>query len=677
MKRLTLLTLLFLSHSINALASDSMPLSFVIPSLLAYGPYKAYTYFVDKTESLPNLTLVESKENCLSHSLKACDATSVGVIELPPEDYWIANVDAERGRNRYYLHGIESKAFRNCSKVSTIIMPSTIKWISKDAFQGCSPDLKVIFYGDAPSFVGADCESLSTVTGYYLPNRKGWSSALPIQVKPLPIGGLYDFNESSKTATLIAYSQPTITSATISLPSTVGRNGIMYAIDAIASTAFTNCTPLHRVVLPTQLTAIPEYLFANQEQLKEVVCGEKLQTIASWAFNGCKRFTSLSFPNGSGLKTIRSDAFSGCLNYRQPYGSPILENVEARAFSAAGVTEPTDFKTIQEGAFFQSIGEHLIFDSVLESIEADAFGNSAMKSIDFSRARQLRTIQEGAFKSCSKIRHVTLPRHITQLGESEHPISSFQFWEDLDPSWWPEWCKVVFYSRKGYYEYQVFKNGVFQRCANLTHVDCGQAKNLKQLGCATFAGCSRLTYLTLPPQLEKISYAVFADCCNLDVILFPNTLKTIEANLYPKTKEYRMLSSVFEGCERLRYLIFTGKPPVYQENLPSSAPLAHGYCYPSQRQGQMLWGGRTLGTLQDLYYHANNGTDQHELSRLLTLGKPHSSQLKACPFTHGKKHFKGWSTTPTGPVVYPGQASLSSLSLTADQDALHLYALWE
>lgn len=75
---------------------------------------------------------------------------------------------------------IGSDAFYNCSKLTSITIPSSITYIS-DAFEGCGKLKKIIFQGNAPSVyrssyfddVNADC------TAYVMPTSTGWGVSIP------------------------------------------------------------------------------------------------------------------------------------------------------------------------------------------------------------------------------------------------------------------------------------------------------------------------------------------------------------------------------------------------------------------------------------------------------------------------------------------------------------------
>lgn len=81
-------------------------------------------------------------------------------------------------------------------------------------------------------------------------------------------------------------------------------------VTEIRSSAFYNCTALFSISLPKSLTSIGDSAFGLCERLTDVILPEQLTTLEPFAFYECTNLTSITLPLN--LTSIGSFAFSGC-----------------------------------------------------------------------------------------------------------------------------------------------------------------------------------------------------------------------------------------------------------------------------------------------------------------------------------------------------------------------------
>ena len=178
-------------------------------------------------------------------------------------------------------------AFTECSSLTSIEIPSGVTSIGNYAFSYCS-SLTSIDFGENSqlTFIGnrafSGCSSLTSIE-------------IPSGVTSI-IGELYGgtFSECSSLTSV-----------------TFGENS---QLTSIGYYAFSYCSSLTSIELPSGVTYIGEAAFEGCSSLTSIDFGEnsQLTSIGAWAFSGCSSLTSIEIP--SGITSIGNSAFSYCDN---------------------------------------------------------------------------------------------------------------------------------------------------------------------------------------------------------------------------------------------------------------------------------------------------------------------------------------------------------------------------
>ncbi len=152
----------------------------------------------------------------------------------------------------YTVTKIGVGAFRNCSKLTSIYIPSTISVISGSAFDSCSR-LTTITIPDSVTIIDdyafKNCDALKSVT--------------------------------------------------------IGKG-----VTALGTFAFAHCNSLTSIFIPKNVTSIESYAFYSCDQLKSVIILGPISSISSYTFDFCIKLESITFPNS--VKKIGIDAFGNC-----------------------------------------------------------------------------------------------------------------------------------------------------------------------------------------------------------------------------------------------------------------------------------------------------------------------------------------------------------------------------
>ena len=265
------------------------------------------------------------------------------------------------GDNKYTSNDkLGDYAFRGCSGLTSLTIPSGVTSIGIAAFSGCS--------------------GLTSLT-------------LPSSVTSI---GEDAFNSCSG-----------LTSLTI--PSSV---------TSIGGDAFEGCSGLTSLTIPSCVTSISNYAFSGCSGLTSLTIPSSVTSIGAGAFNGCSGLTSLTIP--SSVTSIGDGAFSGCSGLTSltiPSGVTSIGNYAFYGCSGlTSLTIPSSVTSIRDGAFYGCSGlTSLTIPSSVTSIGNSAFaGCSGLASLTIPSG--VTKIDDYTFKGCSGLTSLTIPSGVTSIG---------------------------------------------------------------------------------------------------------------------------------------------------------------------------------------------------------------------------------------------------------------------
>ena len=375
---------------------------------------------------------------------------------------------------------IEDYAFKDCSKLTSIVIPDSVTSIGEMAFRYCS-SLTNISIPNSVTCIGmwtfANCTSLVNIT-------------IPDSVTNISTAGMFYACTSLENVTL----PDSLTS-------------IDYA-------CFGKCTSLTSFVIPTSVTKIDEEAFYNCTALASITIPDTVKNIHVEAFLGCAQL--LQYENG--ISYVNKWAVGCSIS-----GTSVVLRDDTVGFADRLFWYCTSLKSITIPDSVTFIGDYL-FQSC-SSLEDITIGSG------------VKSIGDAAFYYCSSLKNITIPDNVTSISnrafEGCSSLTSIIVEEGNS-----NYCAIdgILYNKQITEVICVPKtiNGditipesitaissnAFTGCVNITSVTIGN--DVTSIGSSAFSGCSNLTSINIPDNVTHIGFYTFSRCTSLTSITIPN-----------------------------------------------------------------------------------------------------------------------------------------------------------
>lgn len=382
--------------------------------------------------------------------------------------------------NGYEVTAIGDRAFADCTGVTSIVLPDSIKSIGAQGFYGCTglteftipknvqtfgtqifdkaSNLKTVYYNSnysgGPRNVILNNGSIEKVIfgGTEVPKhvlRESSVKEVVLLDSVTSIGVIAFYECSSLTNITMSDSVTSIAQGAFKGCSSLTSITIPASITSIGASAFYNCSSLRDVYIEdlaawcninfsfegreSNPLAVAENLYLNGQLVTDLVIPDGVTAIKGLAFYTYSRLTSVTIPDS--VTTIDFYAFSGCSNL-------------------TSITIPNSVTNIGNGVFADCSGlTSVTIPSSVTSIDA-AFANcSGLTSVTISDGV---TSIGGAFQGCSNLTSITIPASVTLISNTAFincsSLSDIKYEGTVE-----QWNAITFESSK-YYRYYWYKD---------------------------------------------------------------------------------------------------------------------------------------------------------------------------------------------------------------------------
>jgi hypothetical protein len=407
---------------------------------------------------------------------------------------------------------IGSNAFKDCTSLTSVIIPQGITSLPDNIFSGCT--------------------CLTNVS-------------IPKSVNTIGVKAFY--NCQSLVAVEIPDAVTTISDYLFYGCSKLASVTLPQGTTSIGEYAFSDCSSLGSLTLPTQIASIAQYTFQNCTGLTTLGLPEGLQTIGLSAFYNCSRLEVVSIPKT--LTSIGKNAYYNCtslkkviikdmsawckiafasaesnpLHYAQRLYSD--ENTEIKDFYI-----PQNVTRIGNYAFYNAeyLSRIYIMNSTPPSIGANTFGNTCYTWTDVYVPKGAKENYQNAsywsnFKAIAEHEYDYNNIKINGINYSSRYYNSSYVevikYEDAPYSGDISIPETITFFGKVYSVTAIGANA-FQDCTELTSVVIPQSVTL--IRDSAFQNCTGLTSIRIPASVNEIGNDAFKDCTGLAKVIVPD-----------------------------------------------------------------------------------------------------------------------------------------------------------
>ena len=571
--------------------------------------------------NLANIVFPESLRTIGEEAFRNC--TSLGQLSLPSRLSVIkdgafsgcANLGNFLLPER--LESIERYAFYDCDTLTAIEIPSSVSMIGERALSNCD-SLVNITLQEGLKTIGysafRDCRSLQAMKVPDSVIDLGQDFILgDIAIAELEFGG--GVPELHYWQTRMALDQAHIPALrTVKFHEGIrilGEHVFSYKLDG-GYTGNHDCPNLKSIVFPDSLKSIGEEAFRNCSSLINVDLSH-ISSLGKGAFRGCVNLGAVIMPES--MVVIPEAAFSGCVNltvFNFPHN---LERIDDAAFDGCEMLSGISFSSLPN---LWKVGNYAFRNCDLLSV-ADFQSVQVIGSFAFYDCDQMSrislpstTLEIGgfAFAYCPLITTLTIPERVHHVGdyiiEGDSGLTSLYILGGHE----------ITHNR--------YAIGYTEEVCRVKSLFIGG--NITSIGPESFLGWTKLENVVLPINtLKTIGYSAFAGCKNIiGTLVLPKNLTSMDNSAFDECSKWvgstvvipynvdRVEAAVFAHCDRLTTLIMSSKVTSFQfssihecgavELVVPEGSAMHQICIDSYDENS-TWSYRTY-TDESMYYPA-------------------------------------------------------------------------
>jgi len=442
----------------------------------------------------------------------------------------LLNLELENG-----LEEISYQAFYGCGALQEVVIPSSVTSVESSAFGACGnvcrvtiPECMVNGYCSLQNVFGSVCQAITSVTiaegcesiGYSAFYSCSRVTSISIPASVLSIDSYALRNCTSLTDIEVASGNQSYKfsggllltkdgAQIVAVPRGRTWVSIPDSVTSVSPSAFNNCPNLN-FSWNNGVKSIDGWVLGyDEDDLPKDLALNGYRGIANGAFEWCYSLTGVTI--GEGIKTIGSNAFGWCYNL-------------------SSVSIPAIVKRIGEDAFYACYNLKAV--SLAKNNTAYKFENNLLVSADnteliaVSRNVTSVTIPNGVtavpdhfFAGCSKLTSVTIPASVESICDEGNAFTGWAEIYDVNA----DKDIDVFYGCPALKTISVAAGNPYYKSNN------GMLLGIDEGDLYLEAVPQSLTSVTVPEGVRWISDGAFAGCAKLTSITLPRSLDEFES----------------------------------------------------------------------------------------------------------------------------------------------------
>lgn len=329
----------------------------------------------------------------------------------------------------------------------------------------------------------------------------------------------------------------------------------------IGESAFSTCSTLTNITIPNTVKHIGSYAFETCFSLNSIIIPNGVEAVDFQAFGWCNSLESITIP--SSVTYIGENLFAGC----DSLASVMVDNqnpmYDSRDNCNAIIETATN--TLMAGC------KNTIIPNTVKSI-----GNGAFRSCYTLSAitipSSVSSIGESAFDACFNLKSITIPKSVNNIG-----YQAFAYTPNL--------AEIIVESGNLIYDSRESCNAIIETATNTLIAGCKNTaipNTMEHIGAASFMGCQAMTAIDIPEGVKTIGEGAFMFCRSLPSISIPNSVTWIDGYAFYKCSSLTSITipenitnigaRAFQDCEAITSIIWNAKNCVDFEPYEATVP---------------------------------------------------------------------------------------------------------
>lgn len=392
--------------------------------------------------------------------------------------------------NSKSVTAIGDSAFRDCSAIKSITIPSSVTSIGTTVFYGCTSLESITVNSENKTYSSNGNCLIKTSDKELIAGCK--ASVIPSDGSVTSIGSQAFAGCGSLEQIAIPNNVKSVGESAFWRCSALKQITISSSVTSIGSSAFKECIALENITIPSSVTSIGAYAFYKCKLLDSITVGDGVTSIGEGAFGYCGRLENVVFGSASKLSTIGYRVFEDCVSLASISLPRSLTSIGYQAFS-----DCTNLQTV-------SFGETESASSSLKTLGYKVFEGCSRLN-DISLPSGLTSLGDCAFYDCVALESINIPSGITSIG-----YGVFYGCNKLKSVSIPKAVTLI-------------STSAFEGCSALAAVTFEDGSALTSIGFKAFSGCTSLKDITIPSSVTSIRQYAFDKCTKLETITFANT----------------------------------------------------------------------------------------------------------------------------------------------------------